>query len=943
MASFGKVLDLLDERYLNLQDVYGNVEPLPSLVPYDDYTQTILVYRMDTNHELFMGLLHDFTARMSQQLSQELWTWFVQWEVDADRPPAPSPKKIRLYGPIIDIFERCVLDSKLFEREEMLRILIDIVQVESSIVPNFIEFLYRWIDFYEGDGKALKAALKWEIPSLWDFEYHPLLLPEDLKKTNERHKLMEAEERKLMLANAGQGGHVDKATVADSTERLAEASPTKKMREKPDLAAIERQTEASERLQYREVKYGIQPPKLDTPLSPLINIPRNPLKRLKYYCACFRSRQRALIILLEAGLTLQQIGGYQRLQDESVRDTPTLGVPEDPKKMSGLRHYHKESDPAQLYFKEKEKLRSQRDKQTEIALSHKLAFEAQLATQSAAADGASGVPLIPPTPSYTHRPDMAADMLARIRAARGKGEQRINFVPSPMVGLMKARLFEDARDMRLMIGPNRSGQNQVHQSDNLPHSHNEEMDTGSDQEMNSSDEEEMEHGSDEEMDSDSDTESGSDSDNSSDSVDGATPGALSTPTNPIQSRAYGHPVSAGLFPAVAPPHGAPDFTGATGTATRPLPPPSSEVLARYLQSMIIRPTAPMSQLPPLPQLPVRPDAPNQSLPGPERRSLQSLQSNHASTLAMPLLPSSDLPVSTPGSGSSFSIENSLAMQRQRAAQAQGQSAPKPLSVPTLSIPRPNFQRTTAPTPLSLAPPPNSPFTSLAPSLLCTTPFQTSNPNRIPILIYFPRIVLPGLPRPFPLGDNHSTATDAFMLGYTNASDADGEIELTKALLLPTGCWTNVLGKVQRGRWTVLETYQPPVPTSTSFLFPEKPHPSSSSAYLKVPIALDTPHRAAYAKLAMAFRLAHTHSPRQREAGVTKRWRASPGPLGLRDRGAVWEGWGVVADRGVSMSREEREGAFVICGARRSEEEKRRERELEELMEMEEREGVEWGE
>lgn len=40
-------------------------------------------------------------------------------------------------------------------------------------------------------------------------------------------------------------------------EDLIQGSPTKKMREKPDLAAMERQTEGSERLGYREVKYHL--------------------------------------------------------------------------------------------------------------------------------------------------------------------------------------------------------------------------------------------------------------------------------------------------------------------------------------------------------------------------------------------------------------------------------------------------------------------------------------------------------------------------------------------------------------------------------------------------------------------------------------------------------------------------------------------------------------
>lgn len=72
MASFGKVLDLLDDRYLELQDVVGNTEPLPTLVPYEDYNQNVLVYYMDTNHEVVMGLIQDFTMRRAHEMNTEL-------------------------------------------------------------------------------------------------------------------------------------------------------------------------------------------------------------------------------------------------------------------------------------------------------------------------------------------------------------------------------------------------------------------------------------------------------------------------------------------------------------------------------------------------------------------------------------------------------------------------------------------------------------------------------------------------------------------------------------------------------------------------------------------------------------------------------------------------------------------------------------------------------
>ncbi|KAJ4338206.1 hypothetical protein N0V95_008121, partial [Ascochyta clinopodiicola] len=451
MASFGKVLDLLDDRYLELQDITGNVEPLPTLVPYEEYSQNVHVYRMDTNHEIFMGLIQDFTMRRALEMGKELWTWCVQWEVDHSSHPS-LPKKVRLdaqraqntpqtprQAPALTIFERRTLDGALMLEEDMLRILIDIVQVASALVPNFIEFLYRWVDYYEGDGKALKAALRWEIPSLWDFEYHPLVLPPDEGKESE----------KGIEAKVKPGGQQEERAQSASCSRadeLRQSSPTKKMhaRPKPDLAAIELRTfyaEESERLQYREVKYGIQPPKLEQPLPPLINIPRDQRKRTKYYAACFKSRQRALYLLLEAGVSMRQINNYQKLQTTHPKETPETGDG------NGLRNYQKDAKYAQSQFE----LKEEQTKQREISISNKLAAEAHFAAHTAVPDGASGLPLIPPTPSCARRPDMAAKMLERIKETRAKKGERINIVPRPLVGRMRSKIFEDAGERPMLV------------------------------------------------------------------------------------------------------------------------------------------------------------------------------------------------------------------------------------------------------------------------------------------------------------------------------------------------------------------------------------------------------------------------------------------------------------------------------------------------------------
>jgi hypothetical protein len=471
MASFGKVLDLLDERYLKLvQDVAGNVEPMPKLVPYDEWKHNVIVYRMDTDHDIFLNVIQHFTATMSPLLGKELWTWYVQWEVGNYGVSIPSPKKPRLqishakatpkpktppHKPIIDRIHRCVIDPDLMQEEEMLRALINIVQVESSTVPNVIEWLYQWIDHFEGDGTALKAALNWEIPSLWDFDYHPLLLPEELKRRLKEEKAEQSKAKDAMKPS-GQGG---KTTTPSNIRELAQGSPTKKIRAKPVLAAMEHRIEESERLKYREVKYGIKPPEAEQPLPPLINIPRDELKRIKYYNACYRSRHRALVLLLEAGITLQQISSYVKGQEQHPRDTP---VPGNLKDLEGMKHYKKDAEAGQDYYKIREKLQLQAVKQNEIATSDRLAVDAQLVTSAIAPQGRTSVPLLPHAPLYAPQPDTAANILSKLEAAKAKAVDTVNFVPTPLVGGLKSNYLAHARDKQEMQGPNRFNSFRAH-------------------------------------------------------------------------------------------------------------------------------------------------------------------------------------------------------------------------------------------------------------------------------------------------------------------------------------------------------------------------------------------------------------------------------------------------------------------------------------------------
>lgn len=136
---------------------------------------------------------------------------------------------------------------------------------------------------------------------------------------------------------------------------------------------------------------------------------------------------------MEAGLTMQQISNYQKLQKEHPLDTIVKLDDKDLKDLKGLRHYYKAAEAAQSVYDLKEKLQLRREKQKEIAISDKLAVEARFAASTSmpkSPSGASGVPLIPPTPSYIRPLDVAGDMLSRIKAAKFEGEERIKLSTS---------------------------------------------------------------------------------------------------------------------------------------------------------------------------------------------------------------------------------------------------------------------------------------------------------------------------------------------------------------------------------------------------------------------------------------------------------------------------------------------------------------------------------
>ncbi|CAA9964197.1 Retinal multi-domain protein [Pyrenophora teres f. maculata] len=900
MASHGIVYDLFDDRYLELQDVAGTVELLPTLIPYEEYSHSIHLYRMNTGPELFMALLQDFTKRKAAETRKELWTWCVQWKLDKAAAhqqitPPHSPKKPRLAAPPIKCHVRAI-NPQLMKEGDVLRILLNILQEASSIVPNFIEFLYRWIDYHEGDGMALKAALHKEIPSLWAFDYHPLVFPYDWKK-----KMDEVMNNSANTTAAGE---------------LAQTSQAKSVREKPDLAELHRKMEESERLQYREVQFGIQPPKFKEPLPPLINIPRDPVKRVKFHSACFESRQRAFNMLLEAGMTATQMRDYQRSQKEDPRDTP-LAVGRD-----GLKFYRKDAELAQ---KVSGKHNRHVDKNMEIAISEKLAFEAQFAGQSATPEDFFGVPLIPNRPvppevAMARSNDIGDEMLRMIQKTKDRGEQFINIIPPPLVGRLKSELFKSATDKEALLkryqnlgqfsAPRFTDTSDKRRSVPNDSSHpafavtlTPPQETHGEEPLSSSPQLALPSGP-------SYTNYGP----------SPMPGQLPPPSlrvpnvpsgfNGVPSNTSG----SGTWPSSVPQgpnmsgtlNGTQSYTSASG-----LPPPVRP-LASYPftqnQQQIGPPSFPQaSQL-----SPSYPVAPSLSVPAPASafaRLLAAMQQNQSSPAPGQGFQNAG-PSPPQGQGNSDSSSNI-----QRYVQTQKQSSLAPDSF--LAPPGPGIQRT-APIPLRLAPAP-SPFNTAISSITDASPFQHPELG-MPVQIYFKEILVPGNligPGGAKMGNGGCTKTDAFLVGY--AQPGSGKITLSHAIFLPVGVWQNCLDRVRKHKYSVLETY----------------HSSLDKIARTTPVS----HRAAYEKLRQAYSMMLSASPEAREANVTKRWRVTPGRMSGSERGAIWEGWAVGLDKEISMSKEEREGAYVRqefidhgVKMREDSERARRRREFEEMLE-----------
>ncbi|KAJ4294499.1 hypothetical protein N0V90_008190 [Kalmusia sp. IMI 367209] len=737
MTSYGKVLDLLDDRYLNIQDVVGNVVPFPTLVPYEQYVENMIVYRIDSNHEIYMGLLQDFTDRFARKEHKEVWTWCVQWEVEKltqDAPVSPAVKKQRTEvqfkaarnaepakrkEPALTICERRTLHQELFQEDDILRILIDIVQVHSKLVPNFVEFLYQWIDYYEGGGSALKAALRKEIPSLWLYEYHPLPLFNEDSKDKEEDRLEKAAEK--------------------MGERLMRKKP-------PALDEIEKLTEQSERLEYQEVKFGIQRPidPKDEPLPPLINIPHDYGKQRQYYAACYKNRQRAFWLLQEAGITGRQIANYKKLQSMSPKETP------EDANGDGFFNYYRDESYAHWVFIDSQGTKELREKQKEVAISRRLAEEARVAaaTSTSSSEG-SMLPsaLIPSTPAQPSRPATFAAFLAKLKGMTKQRDPTIKFVPRPMLGKVRSKVFA-----RAVTCPS---------TDPLPHDI-------SSQPLRDGD------SSGEAMDDDDYSDFSDYSDDLDDDDDPDEDAMDPTPSAPPEP-----------LPAAIP--SVPQYDSPTD--------PAIPSFVRHLDSEQLTSLIPFLTPQAREAHPISDACSGATLEIVEW-FLSSIRNSKSATNT-DLKPDLTLASGTIY-GSAFHIIDQYtgpSKQLRPLSQASNRAPPPPnIQPPQPDLPLP-FSG------ISNQLPSLSPLANLANNLSLASPFALI-PNGIPIQIYIPKIVLPQT-APTSL---HS-ATDCLILGYTHPST--NVFSLSRAIFLPANIWDNILTRVRRNHAEVLETYAPP--------------------------------------------------------------------------------------------------------------------------------------
>ncbi|KAF2275160.1 uncharacterized protein EI97DRAFT_78828 [Westerdykella ornata] len=992
MASHGVVPDLFDDRYLQLQDVAGNVEPFPIPVPHEDYEQYITVYAIGIPLDIFTALIQDFTDRYSMETGEELWSWLVQWKVDksedgdrslafkrprlwTDRltvPPAPSasspsPRLQREDKKFYKPLGRRRFDPELAKYEEVLRVLLDIFQAEPNKVPSIIEILYEFLDYYEGDGYALKCAMQKEIPNLWAFERPPVVLPHGHPKTHN---------------NAVR-----------------------------DPVPGEDDEEFSERRQYGEKRFGLQAPKVDLPMSVVINMPPagDHLARTRYHAACFKSRELALSLLKEAGMSERQIDNYVVGQKDHPMDTPEDGLG------GGFKHYRTDK----WFHRELLEMRGQvtkLDKSVEALMNARLDYQAQQAAHRAeveamdlntATEGSSSTlqvpaPLIPHTASSAFRGNTHSISPRRNNEAFEFPEavDPITEVPGELAPYLKSRLFSAAVS-QLNVRT--------------------EEDVDGDDEMSE----------DEEGYADGDTSFGGSSDpmdvtpHTSVTAISPTTATLASASNsnlatylqqltPAQAARLAPSLlnhlrlvlarhqaaraaaqaqardsvgtSAGISPAgthVGPSHAGvaslPPAQAASSAAVADIAPLAAPTNAMLQISALMQPVAANTGaqgpqlLPPVvmannPGITVTaPPTLRAQGPFPTVSQQQSLQHNslpatqvhqhHQQRSAVSPIPNHSLltpglqglsfsgtpsgslsPTATPnrphltpglrGPSANSAAANSFTSpviattpSPSTAAGPSSQNLPLP-PPPSIGFPppRPGIQRGSLPSPLRTS---STMATSSGRAHACSIihPYRVRSPESSQprtICIHFPSILLPR--NTLPGGedgdqdndamdtdrpkDNSGERTDALMLGIEDMNT--GTIELSRAIFLSANIGSIFRRKMIDGSYQLIERYIP------RFGCPPRTYTSKGKGKAPMPRG-HSGHGSAYDKLMQALSFMYQHAgSTDREELLSKRWRVSPGMMAETDRGAVWEGWAVVLDRPIEMTSEERDrGALKV--------------------------------
>ncbi|KAF2801136.1 hypothetical protein K505DRAFT_380920 [Melanomma pulvis-pyrius CBS 109.77] len=918
-SSHGKILNLLDERYLDrVHDVTGYVDPIPTLVPYEEYEHSVLVYKMDVNHDMFMGLMQDFTDRIARHHDKELWAWFTQWQVKqpvAIQPVAIQPVAIQPSGSTpafkklrIDVPESAAplaaelstdkpptprpsvitaanlsLDSELLQAEEMLRVLIDIVQADPPFVPNYIEFMYQWIDYLEGDGRALKLALGQEIPSLWDFEYHPDIL--DVQKSGKNE------------------------------------ISTDLFRKKPDLAALEKLAENSERRRYREVKHGVHlPEKEKEELLPLINVPKDWKKANRYYAACFKSRQKAIDLLVGTGVTGKQVNNYVKQQELHPALTSEEGD------MKGLTNYFNEQKFAQFRFLQNTSI----EKYKESLLSIRLASDAERAVNDAAAANTTTVansrsialPLIPPTPMYPPQMELPCTMHEQFDTIYEQFKavySDIRTVPRHMSRRFKSKAFEDAVPIDNWGVFYEGDYDELDEYFEEPELEDEDISEFSDSE---------------------------DMDSEEDFMDAAVPGAMpvipvvaggpppppvTSPSDPLTPNEFAimlHSMTVTQIMELLPSLSGPILQRVLAILMGPSPLPEVQALPGPSNAPTAAPPVPTGSLGPAQgmssQLPasgnlvaggvqgagsaapahpaITVTAPAQIQqpqngsvqPQPQFQALSNQNPGQGTGVFNGFQPTQQLPILASNANALLlNTGAQLGNPSVAGSSALPQTAPSPSTTPQspfanaplnpfqqgFNPPRPSIQRNVPPA-LNFG---FGPLSNVSDTF--------NEPNRIPVQLYFQEIVRHA--------DPYIGNTDAIMLGYLRLRNGPNRsrevaIELTKLIILPVSIYANCLRRVQLGQYEVFETYTciPSLPSETG----AQPYTSR--------------RRTAYDKLVQAYSLMANH--RDREEELTKRWRTSPGPMTETARGSIWEGWAVAVDRPIWMSPAERNEAVDLA-------------------------------